>query len=78
MHFGGCMDATIRRIVQEVAGEFNLEPGYLLRIIELEESKAHLARRHGIFEDLRDLSRKAAQRELGNKQEELKNENQES
>jgi len=34
------MDATIRRIVQEVAEEFNLESGYLLRIIELEESKS--------------------------------------
>ncbi len=63
------MDATIRRIVEEVAKEFNLESGFLIRIIELEESKAHLARRHGLFEDLRDLSRKTAQREL-EKQEE--------
>ncbi len=69
------MDATIRRIVEEVAKEFRLESGFLLRIIELEESKAHLARRHGIFDELRDLSRKAAQRELENNQEGISNEN---
>lgn len=72
------MDATIRRIVEEVAKDFNLESGFLLRIIELEESKAHLARRHGIFDELRDLSRKAAQRELEINREGMKNENQES
>jgi len=69
------MDTTIRRIVEEVAKEFNLESGFLLRIIELEESKAHLARRHGIFDELRDLSRKAAQRALGNKHIGASNEN---
>jgi hypothetical protein len=69
------MDATIRRIVEEVAKEFNLESGFLMRIIELEESKAHLARRHGIFDELRDLSRKAAQRELENKRVGASNEN---
>ena len=69
------MDTTIRRIVEEVAKEFNLESGFLMRIIELEESKAHLARRHGIFDELRDLSRKAAQRELENKQVGASNEN---
>ena len=49
-----------------------------MRIIELEASKAHLARRHGIFEELRDLSRKAAQRELENIKGGIKDENQES
>jgi hypothetical protein len=62
------MDATIRRIVEEVVKEFNLEPGFLMRVVELEETKAHLSRRHGLFEDLRDLSRKAAQRELNEKE----------
>jgi hypothetical protein len=69
------MDATIRRIVGEVAKEFDLEPGFLMRIIELEESKAHLARRHGIFDELRDLSRRAAQRDLGFNREEINDEN---
>ncbi len=72
------MDTTIRRVVEEVAKELNLESGFLIRIIELEESKAHLVRRHGLFEELRDFSRKAAQREIGNDQGEINNENQKS
>lgn len=69
------MDTTIRRVVEEIAKELNLESGFILRIIELEESKAHLARRHGIFDELRDLSRKAAQREFENNQGGANNEN---
>lgn len=58
------MDNTIQRIIQEVAKEQNLDVGFLLRVMQLEEEKAHLSRRHGLFDELRGMSRKAAQREL--------------
>ena len=61
------MDSTIERVINKVSDEYDLEPGLLSRIIELEESKAHLSRRHGLFDDLRDLTRKAAQRSLKQK-----------
>jgi hypothetical protein len=63
---GGCMDATISRVIEEISKELNLDSGFLIRIINIEEAKAHLSRRHGIFEELRELSRKAGQRELDN------------
>jgi hypothetical protein len=68
------MDGTIRRIVEEVVKEYHLESGFLLRVVELEETMAHLSRRHGIFEELRNLSRKSAQRVL-NAQGENRHEN---
>jgi hypothetical protein len=58
------MDNTIQRIIQEVAQEQGLEVGFLLRVVQLEETKAHLTRRHGLFEELREISRKYAQREI--------------
>jgi hypothetical protein len=58
------MDASINRIIQKVAAEYDLDPGFLKRIIELEEDKAHLVRRHGIFDELHSLALLAAQREL--------------
>ena len=58
------MDNTIKRIIEEVANEKGLDMGFLLRVVELEETKAHLARRHGLFEEIRDISRKYAQREI--------------
>jgi hypothetical protein len=62
------MDATIKRIIEEVVREMNLEMGFMLRVVELEESKAHLSRRHGIFDDLNEISRNAARRELREKE----------
>ena len=56
------MDATIRKIIEEVVKEHQLDAGYILRILEQEEKVAHLIRRHGIFDDLREITRKYAQR----------------
>ena len=58
------MDNTIKRVVNEVAGEIGLDPGLLMDIIELEEEKSHFSRRHKIFDELKELTRKAALRDL--------------
>jgi hypothetical protein len=69
------MDNTIQRIIENVAKEHGLEVGFLLRVVELEETKAHLARRHGLFEELREFSRKYAQREIEKKEAKENHEN---
>ncbi len=66
------MDITIRRIIQKVASEFGLEPGFLLRIVELEEENAYLSRRHRLSKELIELSRESAQRELNKQNTRLK------
>lgn len=58
------MDSTVSRIIDQVAKENEIEPGFLLRILEIEEKKAHLSRRHGLFEELKELTRKTSQRML--------------
>lgn len=66
------VDITIRRIIQKVASEFGLEPGFLLRIVELEEENAYLSRRHRLSKELIELSRESAQRELNKQNTRLK------
>jgi len=69
------MDKTIQRIIQNVANEQGLDMGFLLRVVQLEEEKAHLSRRHGLFEELREISRKSAQREITKSEATEKHEN---
>lgn len=69
------MDNTIQRIIEEVAREKGIDVGFLIRVLELEETKAHLSRRHGLFDDLREISRKYAQREIDKREETKADEN---
>ncbi|MBP6177940.1 MAG: hypothetical protein KA480_06420 [Anaerolineales bacterium] len=68
------MDKTIQRIIEEVAREKGIDVGFLLRVVQLEETKAHLTRRHGLFDEIREISRKYAQREIDSKKGLEKNE----
>ena len=50
-------DPTLARIVQQAAERHEVSVGYLRRFVSEEARVSHLARRHGLFERLRSLSR---------------------
>jgi|APSaa5957512622_1039677.scaffolds.fasta_scaffold415796_1 hypothetical protein len=58
------MDSTVQKIIQEVADEKGINPGFIVRIIEIEMGKAHMSRRHGLFDDIRKISRQQAIQQL--------------
>ena len=51
------LDATTSRIMTEVAEKHGLSVGFLRRFVDEEARLSHLGRRHGIFENLRELVR---------------------
>ncbi len=56
------LDATTSRIMGEVADRHSLSVGYLRRYVNEEARLSHLGRRHGIFENLRELVRHESDR----------------
>ena len=58
------MDASVSRLIEEVATEYGVDSGFLIRVHEEELKVAHLARRHGIYVQLKELARKSARRHL--------------
>lgn len=64
------LDATVARIMAESAERHGVAVGYLRRFVSEEASKAHLARRHGLFDNLRQLVRHEADRKEKDRQEE--------
>jgi hypothetical protein len=58
------LDATTSRIMTEVAQKHDLSVGYLRRFVDEEARLSHLGRRHGIFENLRELVRHERDRRL--------------
>jgi len=58
------LDATTSRIMTEVAEKHGLSVGYLRRFVDEEARLSHLGRRHGIFENLRELVRHERDRRL--------------
>lgn len=58
------LDATTSRIMTEVAERHGLSVGYLRRFVDEEARLSHLGRRHGIFENLRELVRHERDRRL--------------
>lgn len=57
------LDPTVARIMSESADRHGVTVGYLRRFVTEEAGKAHLARRHGLFENLRQLVRHEADRQ---------------